>query len=117
MDKKEQAYQLIKNKLEKDSYMSYKEISQITGYHPKYLLKLKREILEGNFKLEHGNKNKKSPHSLPQDEVDKIIGLYKRSHASIRKFCKFYNKRSYSCIYNVLKENNLINSEDEVSNK
>ena len=32
------------------------------------------------------------------------ISLYKRSNASIRQFCRFYGRRSYSCIYNVIKE-------------
>ena len=46
------------------------------------------------------------PHS--EEEKEYIIGLYKRSNASIRKFCKFYKKRSYSCIWHVLKEAGLI---------
>ena len=28
---------------------------------------------------------------------------FKKSSVSIRKFCKFYNSRSYSCIYNTIK--------------
>ena len=45
---------------------------------------------------------------MSEEEKQKIITLYKKSNVSIRKFCKFYNKRSYSCIYNLLKENGLI---------
>ena len=39
-----------------------------------------------------------------EEEKTKIINLYKRSNASIRRFCKFYGSRSYSCVYNVIKE-------------
>lgn len=108
MDKKKQAITMIKNKMSSNSYMSYKEIAEITGYHPKYILKLKKEIIDGVVTLEHGNKNKKSPFALNNEEVQKIISLYSRSHVSIRKFCKFYSKRSYSCIYKILKENGLL---------
>ena len=87
-----------------DSFYTYKEIAEITGYHPKYLLKLKKEILNGTISMEHGNKNRKPINTISEEEKEKIISLYKRSNASIRKFCKFYGSRSYSCIYNDIKE-------------
>ena len=83
--------------------MTYKEIADITNYHPKYILKLKKDILNDNIKLEHGNKNRKPANALSDEERNKIINLYKKSTVSIRRFCKFYNRRSYSCIYNTLK--------------
>ena len=43
-----------------------------------------------------------------EQEEAQIVNLYQRSHASIKKFAKFYGKRSYSCIYTVLKKHNLI---------
>ena len=112
MDKnKQEAVKLIKKKLAKDSFLSYIEIAEITGYHPKYILKLKKEIIDGKISLVHGNKNRKPVNTISDDEKTKIINLYKRSHASIRQFCMFYSKRSYSCIYNIIKEyeNNLEN--------
>ena len=72
---------------------------------------LKKEILEGGINFEHGNKNREPVNKISQKEKDYIINLYKRSNASVRKFCKFYNRRSYSCIYNILKEANLINND------
>ena len=105
---KELAVKYIKDKLNNKSFLSYIEIATITGFHPKYILRLKKQILNGEIKLEHGNKNKKPVNALSQEEIAKIINLYKKSHVSIRKFCKFYNKRSYSCIYNILKDNKLI---------
>ena len=105
MDKnKQEAVKLIKKKLAKDSFLSYIEIAEITGYHPKYILKLKKEIIDGKISLVHGNKNRKPVNTISDDEKEKIVNLYKRSHASIRQFCRFYSKRSYSCIYNIIKE-------------
>ena len=104
MGRKEEAVKMMKSKMVNDSFYSYKEIAEITGYHPKYLLKLKKEILNGTISMEHGNKNRKPINTISESEKEKIISLYKRSNASIRKFCKFYGSRSYSCIYNVIKE-------------
>lgn len=88
--------------------LTYKEIAQITNYHPKYILKLKREIINGTIQLEHGNKNKASYKSIPKEEEEKIVNLYKRSTVSVRRFCKFYGRRSYSCIYSILKKHGLL---------
>ena len=104
MSRKEEAVKMMKSKMANDSFYTYKEIAEITGYHPKYLLKLKKEILNGTISMEHGNKNRKPINTISEEEKEKIISLYKRSNASIRKFCKFYGSRSYSFIYNVIKE-------------
>ncbi len=108
MSKKINAAKLIADKLRGKTYLSYIEIANITGYHPKYILKLKKEIIEGKIKLQHGNKDKEPVNKITQEEKTYIINLYKRSKVSIRKFCKFYNRRSYSCIYNILKEAGLL---------
>ena len=93
--------------------MTYKEIAYVTGYHPKYILKLKKELVNGEINLVHGNKNKKSPKAISKEEEEKIISLYKKSSVSVRKFCRFYGRRSYSCVYNVLNRNGLIISREE----
>ncbi len=108
MTKKEEAVKLIKEKLNNSTFLTYKEISAITGYHPKYILKLKKEVINGTVNFVHGNKNRVPSNSMSEEEKQKIIKLYKKSNVSIRKFCKFYNRRSYSCIYNLLKEEGLI---------
>lgn len=108
MSKKILAAKMIAEKLRNNSYLTYKEIAEITGYHPKYILKLKKEIIDGNISLQHGNKNKVPVNKMSTKEKEYIINLYRRSNASIRKFCKFYSRRSYSCIYGVLKEAGLI---------
>ena len=108
MNRKVEAVELINKKLAGESFLSYQEIATITGYHPKYILRLKKEILNNEIRLEHGNKNRKPINTISEQEKKYIIDLYRRSNVSIRKFCKFYGKRSYSCIYNVLKEADLI---------
>ena len=108
MSRKEEAVALMKEVMEGRSFLQYKEIAKITGYHEKYLLKLKKELEEGTIRMEHGNKNRKPKNTLPEEEREYIIDLYKRSNASVRKFCKFYGKRSYSCIWHVLKDAGLI---------
>lgn len=109
-NRKYEAANLIIKKLNNDTYMTYKEIADLTGYHEKYLLKLKREIINKEFSLEHGNKNRKPINTISKEEEDYICSLYKRSKASIRQFSRFYSKRSYACIYNVLKRNGLLES-------
>ena len=108
MGNKKLAMQLIKDKIENKTFLEYKEIAMITGYHPKYLLKMKKDLLNGTLKLEHGNKNRVPVNIMSEEEKQYIISLYKKSNASIRAFCKFYNRRSYSCIYNVLKNAGLV---------
>lgn len=108
MEKKERAVELIKKKLANETFLSYKEIAEITGYHPKYILKLKREVMDGTISLVHGNKNRVPINVMSDEEKQYIVNLYRKSNVSIRKFCKFYNRRSYSCIYKVLKEEGLI---------
>ena len=108
MKEKRNAVILIKKKLDGKTFMSYKEIAGITGYHPKYILKLKKEIIDGTISIEHGNMNRKPVNAISEDERKYIISLYKRSNASVKKFCNFYGKRSYSCIYNILKNEGLL---------
>lgn len=114
MNRKEEAVKLITKKLNGDTFLSYEEIATVTGYHPKYVLKLKKEILNNEITLEHGNKNRKPVNTISDAEKKYIIDLYRRSNASIRKFYKFYGKRSYSCIYNVLKEADLIHKNNKL---
>lgn len=104
MGKKQEAYDLINKKIKGQTFLTYGEIAEITDYHPKYISKLKKEILNSSINLVHGNKNRKPINALSLEEENKIISLYKKSSVSIRKFCKFYSKRSYSCIYNVIKK-------------
>lgn len=108
MSRKQEAIKLMKQVMNGESYLTYKEIAEITGYHEKYLLKLKKDLQNGTISLVHGNTNRKPKNTITEEEKTYIINLYKRSNTSIRKFCKFYAKRSYSCIWHVLKDEGLI---------
>lgn len=108
MSRKQEAVDLMKKVMSGESYMTYKEIAQVTGYHEKYLLKLKKDLENGEISLVHGNTNRKPVNTITDEEREYIINLYKRSNTTIRKFCRFYAKRSYSCIWHVLKEAGLI---------
>lgn len=110
--KKYDAATMIIDKIKNESFMTYKEIAQLTGYHEKYILKLKKEILNKTISLEHGNKNKEPINKITKEEEKYICDLYKRSHASIRQFSRFYSRRSYACIYNVLKRNGLLDNNE-----
>lgn len=116
MNRKEEAVKLINKKLKGETFMSYEEIATVSGYHPKYILKLKKEILNDQISFEHGNKNRKPVNAISEQEKKYIVDLYRRSNVSIRRFCKFYGKRSYSCIYNVLKEANLVHKNSKSKN-
>ena len=45
MERKEDAVRLIQKKLDGKTFMTYKDIAGVTGYHPKYILKLKKVIV------------------------------------------------------------------------
>ena len=73
---KEEAIKLIKKKLNKESYLTYNEIAEICGYHPKYIFKLKKQIENNTISLIHGNKDRKPINALSEEEKDKIRKLY-----------------------------------------
>jgi len=106
--KKKKAVDLMQKVINKESYLTFKEIAEITGYHEKYLLKLKKDLINGNLSYVHGNTNRKPINTITEEEKAYIIKLYKHSNASIRQFSRFYGKRSYSCIWHVLKDAGLI---------
>lgn len=108
LKKKAEMLYFLEKKINGKLNMTYEEIANATGYHPKYLLRMKKKYLTKGISLEHGNKNRKPSRAITPEEERKIIDLYRRSNASIRKFSQFYQRRSYSCIYNTLKKNGLI---------
>ena len=46
MEKKREAVKLIQDKMNGKTFLSYKEIAVITGYHPKYILKFITEAFK-----------------------------------------------------------------------
>ena len=60
MTRKQIAIKWIERKLKGESFFSYEEMAEYLDYHPKYFLKLKKEIEEGTVSSIHGNKNRKA---------------------------------------------------------
>ena len=77
MKDKAKAVELIKKKINDDTFLTYEEISTLTGYNVKYLYKLKNDILDNKFTLEHGNKNRKPVNALSEAEKQKIVNKVK----------------------------------------
>lgn len=103
---KKLAVRLIINKIKGKCSLTYEEIAKLSGYHCKYILKLKKDLLAGSVSFKYHRDS--SWNAISKEEEAKIVNLYKKSHVSVRKFSRFYNSRSYSCIYNVLKKNGLL---------
>ena len=108
MKKRAEMRYFLQKKLDGSINMTYEEIANATGYHPKYLLRMKNKYLQSGIPLEHGNKNRKPSRALTPEEEEEIVKLFQRSSVSVRKFARFYNRRSYSCIYNVLQKHGLL---------
>ena len=68
MNQKIKAAKLIADKLRGKTYLTYVEIANITGYHPKYILKLKKEIIDGKIQFNHGNKNREPINKISQKQ-------------------------------------------------
>ena len=73
MSRKSDAIELMKRVMSGDSYLTYKEIAKITGYHEKYLLKLKKDLEAGTISLVHGNTNRKPKNTITQEERENFV--------------------------------------------
>ena len=83
MANKKEAVKLIEDKLNNKTFLTYKEIAEITGYHPKYILKLKKEVIDGTISLEHGNKNRVPANVMSEEEKEKIMLVFENFVTSI----------------------------------
>ena len=85
MTKKEMIVKWIERRMRNESFFTYEEIADAVGYHPKYILKLKKEIENGSVSIVHGNKNRHSQNSVPDEEKEYIIDLFKCSHFMVKE--------------------------------
>ena len=76
MSRKADAIDLMKRVMEGDSYLTYKEIAKITGYHEKYLLKLKKDLEAGTISLVHGNTNRKPKNTITEEEKAYALKMF-----------------------------------------
>ena len=66
------AISLIKDKLDGKTTLNYKEIAVLSGFHPKYILRLKKEIMDNTLSMVHGNKNRKPINAISEQEQKTI---------------------------------------------
>lgn len=81
-------------KLLNQGIYSYKELSEITGYHEKSLIRLNLQILKGLISPIHGNKNRKPHNYISNDIKIKLVNEFKKG-----------DFKSYQSFYLYLKEN------------
>jgi len=114
--------------LKKINNLTFKNISKLTGYHEKSLIKINKELkIYGKDEiLQHGNKNKPSHNAITKDEQDYIMMLKNNSkQCKLLLFYKDYidicNKdnlfkpRSYSAVCSVIRKNGSASSSTLVS--
>ena len=89
MSRKADAIELMKRVMSGESYLNYKEIAKITGYHEKYLLKLKKELEAGTISLVHGNTNRKPKNTISDETKNKILELRRSYEYEISNFKHF----------------------------
>lgn len=94
----------------KERKYSYKELSEITGYHEKSLIRMNKQIRNGNISVEHKNKNRTPHNYINQNIKSNLIKQYKNGEfKSYSEFHKYLNKYSYTFIYKLLSQNVIKN--------
>ena len=92
---KEKALNLLKQKVNGEIKITYREISLQTGYHPKSLIRLASEIEKRDISavLIHGQTGKPSHNSASKKEIDYIVGFkQKYLNCSISQFMDIYHE-------------------------
>ena len=133
MKDKELLTQLLIEKNDGLNKMTFNEISNLTGYHTKSLIRINRVLKENGVGavLTHGNFGKKKYNHMKEEKF--IVGQWEKCHdMNILDFCKYYNQlvlnnleyedsklkpRSYSYIYNVLTASGIISPQRHYSRK
>lgn len=84
---KKEVVSLLKQKEEK--HMTFAEISKLSGYHPKYLINLNKQLQEGTIILEHQNKGRKPVKTIFPEEEKQILNLFHQKY--YEKLTDFYD--------------------------
>ncbi len=91
---KQKALKLLKQKINGEIKVTYKEISTQTGYGKRQLIRLFQELEKDiNSMSIHGLINKTSNHSAPQQEIDYIKNFKNKYPViSIQQFMDIYHE-------------------------
>jgi len=120
---KKKIIDMIKNK---DNNTSFKELSKITNYHEKSLIRISKKLKDvgyenyiNNLKLKRGNSSKIT--DLESQYITNIINYYKGSftqkyneYLRIAKKDKQYTSRRLATIYKLCIANNLIEHKQKI---
>lgn len=90
---KKRALELLKQKVNGETIITYNEITNKTGYKKAHLIRLAKEIEKKDIDsiLVHGLSNKPSNHSAPQQEIEYIKNFKKKyPKVSIQQFMDIY---------------------------
>lgn len=92
---KKQALELLKQKINGEIKITYKEITNRTGYEERQLIRLSKEIEKKDIDsiLVHGLSGKQSNNSAPNQEIEYIRNFKKKySKISITQFMDIYHE-------------------------
>lgn len=95
MKNKEYALKLLKQKINGETLITYKEITLLTGYSKRQLIRLNQLIEEKdiNSLLIHGSVGKKSNNSAPNREIEYMINFKKKyPDITISQFMDIYHE-------------------------
>lgn len=96
-------------KLLKKNKFSYKELSNLTGYHEKSLVRLNSQIKNNTINVTHGNKNKKPYNYVDESTKEELVIKFKEKN--YRSYKEFYNclnnEFSYSFISKLLSSKSI----------
>ena len=92
---KQHALELLKQKVNGETIITYNEITSRTGYKKAQLIRLAKEIEKKDIDsiLVHGLSNRSSNHSAPQQEIEYIKNFKKKyPKISIQQFMDIYHE-------------------------
>lgn len=69
--------------------MTFAQIAKLSGYHPKYLINLNKQLQEGTIVLEHQNKGRKPAKTIFEEEEKFILDLFQQQY--YEKLTDFYD--------------------------
>lgn len=110
--KKEEIISLLQNKGNK----TFKELSLVTGYHEKSLIRISKQIKEGEYSSIHGNTSKAPYNKILEEKKKVVLKLYQnKTYSSKKEFylylCSLGYSYSYSWIAKIVEKKKPIKKE------